>query len=505
MLFLTGMALPLAPFGAAHRACAAWWPPPTSWPPRRASACWRGAARPPTPPSPPAPPWRSWARTCAGSGATCWPWCRRRRSPPEALLSIGRAGAGSDAERLRREGTATMPVRGDIRSVQVPGAVDGWLALHERYGRLPLARRAGAGRSSWPRRASRPPSCWRWPAISSTPCPAPASSAPSGPLDIGQTVRLPGIARTLRAIARRRARRLLPGRVRAGPARPGRRPLRAGRLRHQRGVVVHAAARHGLGPRAVDRAAALAGLPDAGRRRGGRGGRARRRSRRSRSGPISSSRRGAPSATTARPCSTTARTARRSSIPSAWPPPPPASSAARHGAARRGAPAAAAAAGRRRGPPGRRRHHAPVRAGRRRPRHLADAVQRAGLRLAPRRAHHRRLPAQPRRGLLARSRATRPRWHPAGDRRTPSPPCSSPARDGGADPPGRGHGRRRPAADHRAAAGPPAALPGTIRPAPSRRPASPSTPPRPGPSASGGARTSPWWWRRTLPRPGRPG
>ncbi len=31
-----------------------------------------------------------------------------------------------------------MPVRGDIRSVQVPGAVDGWLALHERYGRLPL-------------------------------------------------------------------------------------------------------------------------------------------------------------------------------------------------------------------------------------------------------------------------------------------------------------------------------------------------------------------------------
>ena len=31
-----------------------------------------------------------------------------------------------------------MPLRGDIRSVQVPGAVDGWLALHERYGRLPL-------------------------------------------------------------------------------------------------------------------------------------------------------------------------------------------------------------------------------------------------------------------------------------------------------------------------------------------------------------------------------
>ena len=62
----------------------------------------------------------------------------RRDRPPEALLSIGRAGAGSDPARMRAEGMATMPLRGDIRSVQVPGAVDGWLALHERYGRLPL-------------------------------------------------------------------------------------------------------------------------------------------------------------------------------------------------------------------------------------------------------------------------------------------------------------------------------------------------------------------------------
>ena len=38
------------------------------------------------------------------------------------------------------KGMTTMPLRGDIRSVQVPGAVDGWLALHERYGRLPLER-----------------------------------------------------------------------------------------------------------------------------------------------------------------------------------------------------------------------------------------------------------------------------------------------------------------------------------------------------------------------------
>ena len=55
---------------------------------------------------------------------------------PEALLAVGRAGSGADPDRLRAEGHADMPLRGDIRSVPVPGAVDGWLALHERYGRL---------------------------------------------------------------------------------------------------------------------------------------------------------------------------------------------------------------------------------------------------------------------------------------------------------------------------------------------------------------------------------
>ena len=33
-------------------------------------------------------------------------------SPPEALLSVGRAGAGSDPERMRRDGLATMPAAG---------------------------------------------------------------------------------------------------------------------------------------------------------------------------------------------------------------------------------------------------------------------------------------------------------------------------------------------------------------------------------------------------------
>jgi gamma-glutamyltranspeptidase/glutathione hydrolase len=57
---------------------------------------------------------------------------------PRALLAVGRAGSGSDAGRLRAEGRERMPFRDDVRSVTVPGCVDGWLALHAAHGRLPL-------------------------------------------------------------------------------------------------------------------------------------------------------------------------------------------------------------------------------------------------------------------------------------------------------------------------------------------------------------------------------
>ena len=58
---------------------------------------------------------------------------------PVALNASGRAGSGADPERLRAEGYRVMPFRGDIRAVTVPGCVDGWLALHERFGVLPIA------------------------------------------------------------------------------------------------------------------------------------------------------------------------------------------------------------------------------------------------------------------------------------------------------------------------------------------------------------------------------
>jgi gamma-glutamyltranspeptidase / glutathione hydrolase len=56
-----------------------------------------------------------------------------------ALNSTGRAGAGADAAALRAEGRTDMPFLNDIRVVTVPGCVDGWVALHERFGTLPLS------------------------------------------------------------------------------------------------------------------------------------------------------------------------------------------------------------------------------------------------------------------------------------------------------------------------------------------------------------------------------
>ena len=122
-------------------------------------------------------------------------------SPPEALLSVGRAGAGADPARMRAEGMTVMALRGDVRSVPVPGAVDGWLALHERHGRLPLAEvlapaielaADGFAASIMLALASHLVHA----------LPGAGELCPDGPLAVGQRVRLPGIARTLRAIAR---------------------------------------------------------------------------------------------------------------------------------------------------------------------------------------------------------------------------------------------------------------------------------------------------------------
>jgi gamma-glutamyltranspeptidase/glutathione hydrolase len=59
--------------------------------------------------------------------------------PPAVLNASGRAGSGADPARLRADGHVVMPFTDDIRSVTVPGCVDGWLELLSRFGRLPVA------------------------------------------------------------------------------------------------------------------------------------------------------------------------------------------------------------------------------------------------------------------------------------------------------------------------------------------------------------------------------
>ena len=57
---------------------------------------------------------------------------------PPGLDASGMAGSGADPDAARAEGLTAVPMKNDIRAVTVPEAVDGWLALHERHGRLDL-------------------------------------------------------------------------------------------------------------------------------------------------------------------------------------------------------------------------------------------------------------------------------------------------------------------------------------------------------------------------------
>ena len=118
---------------------------------------------------------------------------------PTCVFAAGRAGSGADAaaEALRAEGLTAMPLFDDLRSVTVPAAVDGWLLLHREHGSLPLgdllepaARLAADGFAVSPLMA---PS-------------APRMAERRGGGDFagitaaGDTMRRPGVARTLRSI-----------------------------------------------------------------------------------------------------------------------------------------------------------------------------------------------------------------------------------------------------------------------------------------------------------------
>ena len=73
-----------------------------------------------------------------GIGGDVWALVSEPGKSPTCLNASGRAGSGADAATLRAEGHTHMPPFHDIRAATVPGCVDGWLALMERYGTLDL-------------------------------------------------------------------------------------------------------------------------------------------------------------------------------------------------------------------------------------------------------------------------------------------------------------------------------------------------------------------------------
>jgi gamma-glutamyltranspeptidase / glutathione hydrolase len=116
---------------------------------------------------------------------------------PAVLNASGRSGSGADADRLRADGHAAMPAYGDIRAVPVPGCVDGWLTLHERFGRLPLADvlapARGYAADGFP---ASPLLAW----VASSVAELPGGADFASVRRPGDVVRRPGVARTLDAI-----------------------------------------------------------------------------------------------------------------------------------------------------------------------------------------------------------------------------------------------------------------------------------------------------------------
>lgn len=134
-----------------------------------------------------------------GMGGDLFALVHRAGARPAALNASGRAGSGADPTRLRAEGHRSMPVRGDIRAVPVPGCVDGWLLLHERFGRLPLSEVLEEARRYAEEGFPASPSLA---AVAASVSGLPGGEDFAGATAPGAMVRRPGVARALGAIAR---------------------------------------------------------------------------------------------------------------------------------------------------------------------------------------------------------------------------------------------------------------------------------------------------------------
>lgn len=135
-----------------------------------------------------------------GMGGDLFALVHHEKATPAALNASGRAGSGADPARLRAEGHTSMPFRGHPASITVPGCVDGWLTLHERFGRLGLAEvlapAVGYAEQGFPASPLLAAS------VRGLPTPLPdGAEAYRGLTGAGQLVTRPGVGRALRAIA----------------------------------------------------------------------------------------------------------------------------------------------------------------------------------------------------------------------------------------------------------------------------------------------------------------
>ena len=137
-----------------------------------------------------------------GMGGDLWALVHIPGEPqPFALNASGAAGSGSDAATLRAEGHQHMPFKGDLRSVPVPGCVDGWTALHERFGRLELPAVLEPARRLATEGFPASPILGRMAAEIADLVGADDFLVDGKPVRAGQIVKRPGLARSLAAIA----------------------------------------------------------------------------------------------------------------------------------------------------------------------------------------------------------------------------------------------------------------------------------------------------------------
>lgn len=123
-------------------------------------------------------------------------------SVPAVLNASGRAGSGASPDRLRAAGWTSVPRRGDIAAVPVPGCVDGWCALHARFGTLPLADLLEPARALSADGFPVSPTLAMSARSLGTVVGEAAGDYPQGPaLFPGAVMQRPGVARTLSAIA----------------------------------------------------------------------------------------------------------------------------------------------------------------------------------------------------------------------------------------------------------------------------------------------------------------